>query len=89
MRATTGGNGAMDVSASHMEQEGSGSSEARQWSWDRGQPAHAFPMVRGRERLPLLSQFRERRMESAKDGTVTLEEMQDFMRGTSRPAPQH
>jgi hypothetical protein len=34
---------------SHMEQEGSGSSEARQWSWDRGQPAHAFPMVRGRE----------------------------------------
>jgi hypothetical protein len=30
IRAATGGNGAMNVSANHMEQEGSASSEARQ-----------------------------------------------------------
>jgi hypothetical protein len=40
MRATTGGNGAMDVSASHMEQEGSGSSEASQWSGTEGSRTH-------------------------------------------------
>jgi hypothetical protein len=36
MRATTGGNGATDVSASHMGQEGGGSSEAWQWSGTEG-----------------------------------------------------
>ena len=38
IRATTGGNGAMDVGAS-QEQEGGARSEAWQWSWDRGRSA--------------------------------------------------
>jgi hypothetical protein len=58
--------GAMDVSASHTEREGGASSEAWQWSSDQAQPAHAFPMVRGRERLVALSQFRERSFDPRK-----------------------
>jgi hypothetical protein len=48
MRATTGGNGAVNVSASDMEHEGSGSSEAWQWSWTEGSPPRISDGTRSR-----------------------------------------